>query len=155
MSFARAVFLVFCSVTTVLCLPRARSKTQQVGIFNILKWKTPLFLVSSLRRRRRRRRRPLASRAARCTARARVAEPNHHRVSALPVMSPSLSCFVYLGTHRSILISVVVFGHSVVWWQWVGVLCVFGGLSLSVRAKYAAKKGGVKFAAGDGHKKEL
>lgn len=44
----------------------------------------------------------------------------------------------------SILISVVVFGHSVVWWQWVGVLCVFGGLSLSVQAKYAAKKGKVE-----------
>ncbi|CAN0356202.1 unnamed protein product, partial [Laminaria digitata] len=44
----------------------------------------------------------------------------------------------------SILISVVVFGHSVAWWQWVGVLCVFGGLSMSVQAKYAAKKGAVE-----------
>lgn len=44
----------------------------------------------------------------------------------------------------SILISVVAFGHSVAWWQWIGILCVFGGLSLSVRAKYAAKKGGVE-----------
>ncbi|CAN0586785.1 unnamed protein product, partial [Laminaria digitata] len=42
------------------------------------------------------------------------------------------------------LISVVVFGHSVAWWQWVGVLCVFGGLSMSVQAKYAAKKGAVE-----------
>jgi len=40
----------------------------------------------------------------------------------------------------------------VVWWQWVGVLCVFGGLTLSVRAKYDAKKAG---AGGDGHKKKL
>lgn len=55
---------------------------------------------------------------------------NHPAVSIYPV--------------RSILISVVVFGHSVVWWQWVGVLCVFGGLTLSVRAKYVAKKGGVE-----------
>eukprot|EP00903_Cladosiphon_okamuranus_P014363 g13336.t1 len=44
----------------------------------------------------------------------------------------------------SILISVVVFGHSVVWWQWIGVVCVFGGLTLSVKAKHAAKKGGVE-----------
>lgn len=46
------------------------------------------------------------------------------------------------------MISVVVFGHSVVWWQWVGVLCVFGGLTLSVRAKYAAKKGSVETLVG-------
>ena len=51
-------------------------------------------------------------------------------------------------THSSILISVVVFGHTVAWWQWIGILCVFGGLSLSVRAKYAAKKGGVETPAG-------
>ncbi|CAN0049523.1 unnamed protein product, partial [Hapterophycus canaliculatus] len=44
----------------------------------------------------------------------------------------------------SLLISVVVFGHSVAWWQWIGVLGVFGGLGLSVRAKYAAKKGSVE-----------
>lgn len=48
---------------------------------------------------------------------------------------------------RSILISVVVFGHSVMWWQWVGVLSVFGGLTLSVRAKYAATKGSVETRA--------
>ncbi|CBJ31319.1 hypothetical protein Esi_0244_0018 [Ectocarpus siliculosus] len=48
---------------------------------------------------------------------------------------------------HSILISVVVFGHSVMWWQWVGILSVFGGLTLSVRAKYAAKKGSVETRA--------
>lgn len=47
----------------------------------------------------------------------------------------------------SILISVVVFGHSVAWWQWIGIVCVFSGLSLSVRAKYAAKKGRVEIPA--------
>ncbi|CAM9291615.1 unnamed protein product [Discosporangium mesarthrocarpum] len=41
----------------------------------------------------------------------------------------------------SILISVVQFGHVVVWWQWVGILCVFLGLSLSVAVKYRADQG--------------
>lgn len=50
----------------------------------------------------------------------------------------------------SILISVVVFGHSVAWWQWIGVFCVFGGLSLSVRAKYATQKKKVEINAGAG-----
>lgn len=49
---------------------------------------------------------------------------------------------------HSILISVVVFGHSVMWWQWVGILSVFGGLTLSVQAKYAARKGSVETQAG-------
>lgn len=74
---------------------------------------------------------------------------------------------MYLGI-RSLLISVVVFGHSVAWWQWIGVVCVFGGLGLSVRAKYDAKKGSVETPVdakkagaaasapgGDKHKKEL
>ncbi|CAM9148796.1 unnamed protein product [Choristocarpus tenellus] len=41
----------------------------------------------------------------------------------------------------SILVSVVVFGHVVAWWQWIGVFCVFGGLSMSVALKYKASQG--------------
>lgn len=40
----------------------------------------------------------------------------------------------------SVLISVVAYGHHVAWWQWVGVFCVYGGLALNVRARYAAAR---------------
>lgn len=50
----------------------------------------------------------------------------------------------------SILISVVAFGHSVAWWQWIGIFFVFGGLSLSVRAKYAMKRKNAEITAGAG-----
>lgn len=62
----------------------------------------------------------------------------------LPRPPPPVASFLFFMEHPSILISVVVFGHSVAWWQWIGVLCVFGGLSLSVRAKYDAKQGKVE-----------
>lgn len=60
----------------------------------------------------------------------------------------SIRALFLFAHHGSILISVVAFGHSVVWWQWVGVACVFGGLSLSVQAKYSKKEGAEATGAG-------
>merc|ERR1712226_925138 len=44
----------------------------------------------------------------------------------------SLMCVLITVTRKffSILLSVIIFGHIVMWWQWCGVLMVFSGLIL-------------------------
>ncbi|CAN0466509.1 unnamed protein product, partial [Hapterophycus canaliculatus] len=45
---------------------------------------------------------------------------------------------------NSVLISVYIYGHRVAWWQWLGVFSVYGGLALSVWARYRTSGGGEK-----------
>jgi len=54
----------------------------------------------------------------------------------------SLMCVLITVTRKffSILLSVVIFGHVVMWWQWCGVIMVFSGLLLNSLEKYYQNK---------------
>jgi len=58
----------------------------------------------------------------------------------------SLVCVLVTVTRKffSILLSVIIFGHTVQWWQWIGVTSVFAGLLMNSIDKYLAKQAAAK-----------
>ena len=40
----------------------------------------------------------------------------------------------------TMLLSIILYKHNMYWWQWVGMLSVFGGVSVGILAKRGGKK---------------